>query len=69
MLYRLGAFAEKHKDQGIKIGGLRWQIHNELENGLRDSGAIVRKGRSIWIDEDKYFEWVQSGNEPARAQV
>jgi len=44
------------------VGGLRWQIFNEDKNGLRDSGAIVRIGRKVMIDVDKYFAWVYNQN-------
>jgi len=62
-LYRFGAFAKRHADKGISLNGLRWQIYKRDENGLEESGAIVRQGRSIWIDDDKYFDWVRSGSQ------
>lgn len=42
-------------------GGLRFQIFNAETNGLGASGAIVRMGRKILIDEQKYFAWIQAG--------
>lgn len=60
-LYRVNQFAEKHSDKGITPGGLRWQIFNENNNGLSDAKAIIRKGRTVWINEDAYFEWMQQG--------
>ena len=42
-------------------GGLRFQIFNAEKNGLGASGAIVRMGRKILIDEAKYFAWIQGG--------
>ena len=44
------------------VGGLRWQIFNEDKNGLKESGAIVRVGRKVLIDVDRYFDWVFSQN-------
>lgn len=44
------------------VGGVRWQIFNEKQNGLAESGAIVRMGRKVLIDEDKFLEWVVSQN-------
>ena len=41
-------------------GGLRWQIFNEEINGLKKSGAILRIGRKILINVDKYFDWIES---------
>ncbi len=46
-------------------GGLRWQIFNEEKNGLKASGAIVRIGRKVLIDSDRYFKWVYSQNQAA----
>lgn len=43
-------------------GGLRWQIFNEDTNGLKESGAIIRVGRKVLIDADRYFDWVYSQN-------
>lgn len=42
-------------------GGLRFQIFHEETNGLKASGAIVRMGRKILIDEQKYFAWIEAG--------
>ena len=42
------------------IGGLRWQIFNENKNGLKASGAIIRIGRKVLINVDRYFDWVDS---------
>ena len=40
------------------IGGLRWQIFNEDKNGLKASGAIMRVGRKVLINVDRYFDWL-----------
>ena len=42
----------------ITEAGLRYQIFNRQTNGLESSGALVRLGRKILIDENKYFGWV-----------
>ena len=39
-------------------GGLRNLIFKEQTNGLRTSGAVVRVGRKILIDLDKFFIWI-----------
>lgn len=31
-------------------------------NGLADAGAVVRIGRKVLIDEEKFFEWVRHQN-------
>jgi hypothetical protein len=32
-------------------------------NGLIEAGAILRVGRRVLIDEDRFFAWVRSQNE------
>jgi len=43
-----------------RTGSIRWQIFNSDTNGLKESGAIIRHGRRILIDVDKYFAWQES---------
>ncbi len=47
--------------------GLRWQIFNENTNGLKESGAIIRMGRKVLIDEDKFHEWLVIQNQGVAA--
>jgi hypothetical protein len=35
-------------------------------NGLIEAGAILRVGRKVLIDEDRFFAWVRSQNEARR---
>ena len=51
------------KQPAFTIGGLRSLIFNENSNGLAKSGAIVRIGRKVLIDETKFFVWVESQNQ------
>lgn len=41
---------------------LRWWIFNAATNGLNDSGAIVRVQRRIYIDVDRFDEWIDRQN-------
>ena len=43
-------------------GGVRWQIFNEKQNGLAESGAVIRMGRRVLIDEEKWHSWVVAQN-------
>jgi hypothetical protein len=43
------------------IGGLRHKIFHSKNNGLDESGAIVRVGRKILINDPKYFSWIEGG--------
>ena len=56
-------FAKQHP--AFKVGGLRWQIFNEENNGLKESGAIIRLGRKVMIDSDRFFKWIYSQNQTA----
>ena len=63
-LFTIQQFCDVHR--AFTPGGMRWQIFNENTNGLSDAGAIVRVGRRVYIDEEKYFSWIathQSRNE------
>jgi len=54
-------FTEKHP--AFTNGGLRSLIFNEATNGLKQSGAILRIGRKVLIDETKFFGWVEAQNQ------
>ena len=56
-------FSKKHP--AFPIGGLRYQIFNERENGLAASGAIIRSGRKVLIDEARFFNWIMNGRSAA----
>ena len=59
-LQTVAKFVDRHKDF-ITEGSIRFPIFNEKENGLEESGAIVRLGRKVLINEPKYFGWIESG--------
>ena len=46
-------------------GGIRSLIFNEHQNGLAQSGAIIRLGRKVIIHESKFFRWLESQNRVA----
>lgn len=46
-------------------GGLRSLIFNEHTNGLSKSGAIIRIGRKVLIDDAKFFSWIESQQKAA----
>lgn len=50
------------KHRHIKQGTLRAWIYKASENGLDESGALKRVGRSIYIDEVKFLEWFFNRN-------
>ena len=40
-------------------GGLRDRIFYADSNGLKKFGAILRNGRRVLIDEEKFFQWLR----------
>jgi hypothetical protein len=58
-------FCDKHP--AFTTGGVRALIFNENTNGLAKSGAIVRIGRKVLIDETKFFAWVAAQNQRSAA--
>jgi hypothetical protein len=51
------------KNPAFTNGGVRSLIFNEHFNGLAESGAIIRIGRKVLIDETKFFAWVEAQNQ------
>ena len=58
-LLAVNQFSQKHP--AFPIGGLRHRIIHEKKNGLAQSGAIIRNGRRVLIDEQKFLHWVVEG--------
>ncbi|RLT90750.1 MAG: DNA-binding protein [Ketobacter sp. GenoA1] len=46
----------KYPDAGITENSIRWLIFNGAENGF--SRCIVRMGRKVLIDLDKFESWM-----------
>ena len=53
------------ENPAFTAGGIRLQIFNENSNGLKEAGAIIRIGRKVLIDADRYFDWVYNQNQVA----
>ena len=49
-------FSEHHP--AFPVGGLRHRIFHAESNGLAESGAIIRNGRRVLIDEERFFDWL-----------
>lgn len=39
---------------------LRWHVFNADSNGLKAHDAIVRIGRRVYIDVDRFDAWIES---------
>jgi len=49
---------------GLTEASIRWDLFNREQNGLSQSGAIIRRGRRILIDPVLYDAWLRSGQKP-----
>lgn len=74
-LFTVERFAEKHHTWATQAA-IRNHILNARDrfnskgerirgNGLAESGAIVRIGRRVLIDEEKFFAWLASRQQKA----
>lgn len=61
ILLTVKQFTEKHP--AFPIGGIRHRIFYEEANGLRKAGAIIRNGRRVLINEEKFFIWLEDQNQ------
>lgn len=59
-LYTIKQFCEVNL--WARPGGIRAQIFNQAENGLKEAGAIIKLGRKVLIDADRYLSWIYSKN-------
>jgi hypothetical protein len=55
-LHTVQQFCQAHP--AFTPGGLRWLLFHRETNGLKC--AIVRVGRRLLIDEDKFFAWLET---------
>lgn len=70
VLLSIRQFSEKHP--AFTLAGLRHLIFLSEErqcskgklpgNGLKESGAILRCGRKVMIDETRFFAWLDQQN-------
>lgn len=45
---------------GLSVGGIRWDLFHREKNGLAASGAVIRRGRRLLLDRDRYLDWLTS---------
>ncbi|WP_123591687.1 DNA-binding protein [Salinisphaera orenii] len=49
-------------------GQIRWWIFNSANNGMDDAGVILRVGRRVYLDPDRFFGvWVARQNREGAA--
>jgi hypothetical protein len=45
-------------------GQLRWWIFMSASNGLAGADAVVHVGRRVYIDVDRFNDWIELQNQP-----
>jgi hypothetical protein len=55
-LLAVNQFSLKHP--AFPVGGLRHRIFYAKQNGLEASGVLVRNGRRVLINEERFFDWL-----------
>lgn len=60
MSKRLAGVAETARTYNFTEASLRWHIFQAQSNGLQAAGAIIRIGRSVRIDLDRFDAWLES---------
>lgn len=67
-LFTVNQFVSLHP--WVTRGGLRSQIFHGATNGLSRSGAIIRSGKKILIDAERYIQWLEvtSGSDSGAAK-
>lgn len=48
-------------------GGIRHRIFHANSNGMKKAGVIVRNGRRVLINEEKFFSWLEEQNHGGEA--
>jgi hypothetical protein len=43
----------------LSVGGIRGWLSQRNENGLKESGAIIKVSRKLYIDETKFIDWLR----------
>lgn len=46
------------ENPALTPGGIRWDIFNADNNGLASTGAIIRRGRRVYIAPRLYLDWM-----------
>ncbi len=63
MARNLKSIRDTAADGPFSEGQLRWYIFNAASNGLNDVGAVVRVQRRVYIDVDRFNDWIESQNQ------
>lgn len=67
MAKRLQRVAEFARYYNFTEAQVRWWVFQAGENGLAAAGAIIRIGRSVFIDADRFEAWLESKTQAGAA--
>ena len=51
--------------EAFSEGAIRWYVFNAKANGRDELGAVVRLGRKVLIDEQKFVQWITTAGSKA----
>lgn len=60
-IVRPEAFARRYADAVGSLSRLRYLLRHRRTNGLVDSGAVVERGRAIYIVKCRFLDWIVGG--------
>lgn len=52
------AFCAMYPHLQKTLSAIRWDIFNAARNGLEEAGAIVRRGRRVYVVVPRYRDWL-----------
>lgn len=64
MKRKLATIKQLAADSCFTEGQIRWWLFHAGSNGLEDHNAIVRVGRRVYIDVDRFEAWIDSQQQP-----
>jgi len=55
------AFARRYPDVVGSISRLRYLLRHRDGNGLTESGAVIQRGKSLFIVRPRFLDWILRG--------
>ena len=69
MRRNLKTIPEKAAQGPFTEGQLRWFVFQAATNGLAAADAVVRVGRRVYLDDDRFDDWIDAQNKCAPVQL
>ena len=58
-LTRIASLVRRHPD-AFTEHQIRAYVRDSRRNGLDEARAVIRRGRSVFLDETRFFSWLES---------